>query len=291
MKIILDTDIGSDTDDALALALILGSPEIELIGITTVYGDTRLRAQLASRYLRLAGHINEVPIAAGSETTLSGKEIWWPGHEGKLFDHLEREPVRTDGVRTLRSLSSTNRHDVDILAIGPLTNIAIALNEDSTFESNVNRLVIMGGDFGAEKIAEHNLNSDVVAARRVFESNIQIVIGGFELTQKVRLTSSDVAAIALAGPLGTMLAKEIGIWWKFIGETGNTPHDPILALWLVEPELFTTRRVRVEIDDEGKTEEYDDADGTVIILDTPDPEAIKRAIVRRIVAGSAATSG
>src|SRR3954447_20009545 len=183
MNLILDTDIGTDVDDALALAPILGSPELALGGISTVYGDTRLRAQLARRYTKTAGYDAGLPIAAGLEKTRSGKDVWWAGHEGKLFPDLDQEVVDDDGVALLVRSVAAHPGQVDVLAIGPLTNIAAVLDADPEFESNVRRLVIMGGDFRAEgRIAEHNFTSDVAAAQRVFASRLDIVVGGLDLT-------------------------------------------------------------------------------------------------------------
>ncbi|MEV5962175.1 nucleoside hydrolase [Kribbella sp. NPDC051952] len=79
-RIILDTDIGSDVDDAMALAQLMGTPGFDLVEVHTVYGDTRLRAQIARRYAALAGL--EVDVVAGTAKPLSGREVWWAGHEG-----------------------------------------------------------------------------------------------------------------------------------------------------------------------------------------------------------------
>lgn len=296
MNLLLDTDIGSDVDDALALGLIVGSPELQLRGISTVYGDTRLRAQLASRYLRIAG-VKTVPsIAAGLASTRSGRAAWWAGHEGKLFPDLETESVGDDGVGLLVRGTAAAPGALDVLAIGPLTNIAAALDADPKFESNVKRLVIMGGDFRAEgRIAEHNLQSDIAAAQRVFSSNIPIVIGGLDVTFKVRLSHVEVDQIAASGPLGGVLADEIRVWWKFndLREDlrWNSPHDPILALWLARPDLFTETRSRVKIDDTGLSDAIEDPAGRVRVLDVPDPVMVKDEIVRRIIAASAQTQG
>lgn len=288
MTLFLDTDMGSDVDDALALALILGSPELHLVGVSTVYGNTRLRAQLTRRYLRIAA-VEDVPsIAAGTESTRSGRAVWWAGHEGALFPDLEHETVDDDGVGALVAAAAANPGSLDVLAIGPLTNIAAALDEDPEFERNVRRLVVMGGDFRVGAAAEHNILSDVDAARRVFVSRMRIVAGGLDLTTKVSLDRHDVQQIADAGPFGQVIADEIGVWWKFNGEDRNTPHDPILALWLARPELFTERSASVRVQEDGVTNPDFETTGNVVVLDTADPESVRSEIVRRIVcAGSA----
>ena len=287
MNLILDTDIGSDVDDALALALIVGSPELKLDGITTVYGDTGLRARLARRYLRLAGGDAELTIAAGLQTPRSGREIWWTGHEGALFTDLDSERVDSDAVSYLVQAAAAAPGTVDVLAIGPLTNIAAALDADPAFATNISRLVIMGADFrSVDRIPEHNIKCDVDAARRVFDSGIDIYVGGLDLTTKIRIDAEDVSQIAQAGPLGDALAQEIDVWWKFNNEDGNTPHDPILALFIARPDLFTTTRASVAIGDDGTTEATVDPGGNVVILDTAVPDEVKRQLVQRIVDGS-----
>ena len=86
--IILDTDIGSDVDDALALATVLGSESVNLLGITTVYGDTKLRARIAHHLCHIAN--KSIPVFAGVETPLSGRKVWSTGSEGTSFSNLNQ---------------------------------------------------------------------------------------------------------------------------------------------------------------------------------------------------------
>jgi len=291
MKLFLDTDIGTDVDDALALAVIAGSPELHLAGISTVYGDTRLRAQLARRYLSCTTTAPSLPVAAGMEWPLSGKAVWWPGHEGKLFTDLHREDIIDGAVELLVSTVAAAPGEIDVLAIGPLTNIAAALNLDTEFEKNVRRLVVMGGDFReAGRIAEHNFASDILAAQEVFSSALTIVMGGLDLTLRVKLGATDVQAISASGPFGAVLAEEIRIWWKFNqtreDEQWNSPHDAILALWLAKPDLFTSAQANVSVDDEGRTVSTSDPAGSVSILSASDLPIITQEIVDRIAQAS-----
>lgn len=235
-RIILDTDIGSDVDDALALALILGSPEAELLGVTTVYGDTLLRGRLAKRFGQLAGH--DIPVHVGAGLPRSGREVWWPGHEGSLHDALENETVEPeDAVSYLVRQVSEHPGGVDVVAIGPLTNIAAAIEADPSFEMNVGHLWIMGGAFGTGEL-EHNFRSDDQAAKIVFDSQLNITVTGLEVTRKVEMRRDQLALIAAAGPLGEALDADIRQWWAFWNEEWNVPHDPITVLTLLRPELF-----------------------------------------------------
>lgn len=284
--IILDTDIGSDVDDALALALILGSPEANLLGITTVYGDTLLRARLARRFGKLAGQ--EIPVHCGLEQPISGREVWWPGHEGSLHVGLENEPVEEgDAIRYLTQQVSERPGEIDVIAIGPLTNIAAALESDTAFVHNVRHLWIMGGGFGMDE-AEHNFRSDDQAAKIVFESELNITVTGLEVTRKVEMRKEQLALIAAAGPLGQALDADIRQWWAFWNEEWNVPHDPITVLTLLRPELFTfSDSGTVAIGGEGETAGQStfapSPNGTTRLVANIDTEAVAEEISSRIV--------
>ena len=144
-RIVLDTDIGTDVDDALALALALASPELELVAITTVAGDTTVRARIAARLLALAGR-RDVPVHAGSARSLAtpGGFAWF-GHEGEGI--LDGTPDAIAGEPAVDALLRLFREDgaLELVAIGPLTNLAVALERDPTFACRVSRLTVMGG--------------------------------------------------------------------------------------------------------------------------------------------------
>lgn len=293
MHLLLDTDIGTDVDDALALGVLLGSPEVDLAGITTVYGDTLLRARLASRLLGIARPGFTVPIMVGEQNTRSGRPVWWPGHEGQLYDDLDAEPIDTtaDGVAFLVKTARRLRGELDVLAIGPLTNIAAALDADPEFAANVRQLVIMGGDFSQEgRVPEHNFLSDVAAAQRVFDSEAAIVVGGLDLTTQIEVGESDLDRIKTSGDFGLALSDEVSQWWTFHGHAWNHPHDPILALWLLDPTLFETTRSRVLIDDDGLSIDTPDEHGNVVVLRGMRKDEVTTALVDRICAASAARS-
>src|ERR671924_236556 len=93
--VVLDTDIGSDVDDALALAMLFGAPEVDLLGVTTVYGDVQVRARIARRLARLAGR-DALAVVAGASRPLSGGEAWWAGFEGRLYADLACEVFAED---------------------------------------------------------------------------------------------------------------------------------------------------------------------------------------------------
>jgi purine nucleosidase len=246
-RLILDTDIGSDLDDALALACILGSPEITLEAITTVYGNTTVRAGIAARLCELAGH-TRAPIIPGLRTPKSGKEVWWAGFEGSNFDSLESDLINAEKDAPDFLVSRVAKHpgEIDILAIGPLTNVAAAIELDQDFARNVRHLYVMGGDFG-RNFAEHNFKSDADAARVVFDSAIRCTVTGLDATTTVRLEQNDFDEIEHSGALGKALSREIASFLNHTKRDWSNPHDPISLLPLLDDSSFEYAHGRVEI--------------------------------------------
>jgi purine nucleosidase len=305
-RVVLDTDLGTDVDDALALALLLGSPEVELLGVTTVYGDTDLRARATSRLLELAGvpdpgSSGGLPVRAGASTPLSGAEVWWAGHEGTLLGDLTTATTTPpaagaaaadDAADWLAATAAAAPGEVDLLAIGPLTQVATALRRHPRLAGDLRSLVVMGGRWdGAltdEGLVEdeHNLRSDAVAAAEVLTCGAPTLVVGLETTQRVRLEAADVERIAAAGPLGGALAAQVRQWWEFWDEPWGVPHDPVTALLLVEPGVLEIGPPgRVEVDGRGAVVHVPDPAGTVRVAVGVDAERAAQAVVRRVLAG------
>ncbi|MFG1704371.1 nucleoside hydrolase [Nonomuraea sp. M3C6] len=284
VRVIFDTDIGSDVDDALALAVLLGSPEVDLLGCTTVYGDTLLRARLAKRLVRLADR--SLTVVPGAAKTLTDRPVWWAGHEGRLFADLDTEEVDAgDAVSYLVEEVSRAPGQVNVVAVGPLTNIARAMTVSPTFARDVRHLWIMGGRFDDAK-PEHNLKCDPEAAAIVFDSGAPITVTGLEITTTVRLDGADVSAIAGAGALGEALKAEIEQWWRFWKAEWNSPHDPITVLTMLVPELFEfSPEGRVAIGTDGSST-FEPGGGRTRISTSAEAGQVAREIVRRIVAAA-----
>lgn len=250
--VILDTDIGSDVDDALALAMLFGSPDVDLVGVTTVYGDVEVRARIARRLARLAGH-DGLSVAAGAEHPLSGAEAWWAGFEGQLYADLGAEAYLEDvpASEFLVERVAAAPGQVDVVAIGPLTNIAEAIRADPGFAGAVRRLYVMGGRFDRPD-AEHNFKSDAAAAAEVFASGIPATVVGLEITTQARIGPDELGEVAAAGALGRQLEAEVRQWWDFSGKSWNHPHDPLAVLALLHPEQLGTRPAVVRVERDGE---------------------------------------
>ena len=238
--VIVDTDIGTDPDDLLALLMIAASPELDLQAITTTYGDTRLRAHIAAQTCRWIGI--EPTIATGPTTPISSREIWYAGNERHQLDEPPMEPDGgfPDAVDTILELSAQHAGNLAIIAVGPLTNIAQAVLRDPTLPQRIAVLAIMGGDFADRGAAEHNLACDGEAARIVFEAGFPIRIIGVEQTRRLPLHPGETSTWTDGppGPLRNRLESDLD-WWRSYHQTDVIlVHDPLAVAMVTHPDLF-----------------------------------------------------
>ncbi|MDP9363991.1 MAG: nucleoside hydrolase [Chloroflexota bacterium] len=287
--VLLDTDIGTDVDDILALALLAKAPELDLVGVATVYGDTPFRARIARFSLDKLGR-NDVPVVAGAQKTLTDRPVWWAGHEGEGIPGLADIPAIEGAASDAFLHETARRHDdaLEIAAIGPLTNIARAISGDPDFAPRVRHLWIMGGVFWQET-AEHNIKCDPEAADVVFRSPIPITVCGLDVTRQVWFREPEVAAIAAScGELGPVLEDQIRRWWAFSKSDRNNPHDPLALLPMVRPELFRFEHCDVAVglgaDDLARTTPTGCGAGRVRIAADVRAAAAEAEMVRRITA-------
>lgn len=284
-QVVLDTDIGTDVDDLMALALLLGTPEVRLLGITTVYGDTRLRARIAKQVLRMTGA--DVPVHAGETQPLSGRQVWWAGHEGVQYPRLDEESYESDAaIDFLLKTIIDSPGEIDVIAIGPLTNIAQAIAADSRFAPSIGHLWVMGGAFASDE-AEHNFLSDDVAARQVLSAGIPTTVSGLEVTRQVSIGATELERIGSSGVLGELLRDEVSQWWRFWGTEWNIPHDPVTVLTMTRPELFTfsdPTAVDIGVRENVGVSTIAARAGSVRVTTDLDPTAVSAHIVSGIVA-------
>jgi len=286
--VIFDTDIGTDVDDILALILLAKAPELQLIGVTTVYGNTLLRARIAQITCDLLRR-KEIVVVPGESQTLTGRQIFWAGQEGYGVPGLEKVKI-SESIRAVQYLIESSEHygnGLEILATGPLTNIASAISKSPEALSQIKHLYLMGGAFWMDRY-EHNIRCDPEAAKIVFASGIPITAIGLDVTLRVRLNRKDVQKIAqIGGGLGPLLEDQILRWWELWQITENHPHDPLAALAMVRPDLFTFETWDVEITAEGRREGLtrlvENKDSNIRIGFDLLARTAEREIVRRIV--------
>lgn len=259
--VILDTDIGTDVDDALALALILDSPELSLVGVTCVYGDVDLRARLARKLLRLAGR-SDVPVLTGARHTLLGlRPVYWAGHEGRGLLETGDEGPGPDAEHAIDFLVRTvmsNPGQIHLLAIGPLTNVALALRREPRLAQNLAHLTLMGGAVRGPgdlelPYAEHNIRSDPEAAHVVFTSGAPITMIPLDVTTKVTIRSEGVVRIRRRGtPFVDAIAGQVESYPPFAKRGWTHLHDPLAAATIADPTLVEVRTLRVDVELDGR---------------------------------------
>ena len=291
IPLLLDTDIGSDVDDELALALIWGSPELDLRGVCTTYGDVALRMRIVMEMAVLSGR--GLSVAPGRSATRSGRQVWWAGHEGDAYGPLRQgppDPSQWAQPSPGALLLSAHADGAQLLAIGPLGSVADAIELGSP---GLQRIVLMGGDWADPAEAEHNIASDSTAARAVLASGLPITAVGVDVTRRVRFGEDEIRRFAACGHLGAILAVEMRAWMRRWDEDFEVPHDPLAALLLVEPQLFTIAEpCAVEVSHgaggsfgpEGAVRRLD-APGAVRVVTGVDADAARRSMADRIAAG------
>ena len=259
-KILLDTDIGDDIDDALALALALEMPEMELIGVTTVFQNTEKRARIAKKMLSLWG--KDVPVYAG---TVFGENVNVPYEQApcQYTEELEdpryapcNDPAEDQGMGAVDFIiQSAERFgpELTIVAIGPLTNLARALEKAPQSMSRIQRIVLMGGCF-QKQFREWNIVCDPLAAKTVLESGGEVVCVGLDVTNQTQLSRRQHQMLLSAkdDEKRAYLSQLVELHAK---STGNTPvllHDPLTVYYVAHPEILLTEPTLVQVETEGK---------------------------------------
>jgi purine nucleosidase len=250
IPILVDTDIGTDIDDAFALALVSRSPELQLLGVTTVSGDTQARARLAAKLLWAAG-LRNVPVAAGEP----GKPL--PIEQTRWADGFRSpELLREKAVTFLRSQILRRPGQITLVAIGPLTNLGALLKSDPTLAKKIKRIVLMGGsiahgyDDERRPVAEYNIASDPAAAQVVFSSGVPILMCPLDVTAMLQLRHEDRHRIfTRLTPLTDALTLLYHLW----NQRTPTLFDPMAVSMVVDPSLCRTQPLAIRVDSEGFT--------------------------------------
>ncbi len=249
IPIIFDTDIGDDIDDALALALALQSPELDVRGVTTVIDDVELRTRLAWKQLGIYGR-RDIPLAAGASEPLLDR-VW--NNKSRQYEVLTaadefppaaRKHAAEFIVETL--MGSTVK--ITLVPVGPLTNIALALKMEPRIRQKIERIVLMGGSFFPPR-AEYNILRDRVAAEIVFRSGVPITAVGLDVTEKCKLEGKDLDRLrASNNPASQFVVHLIELWQD--GKAGRYPtlHDPLAVAATLRSTLIETRIGDVQVE-------------------------------------------
>ena len=249
-NIILDTDIGDDIDDALALAFAVRRPELDLKAVTTVWGRTDLRFQMAAKLLRILGR-GDIPVAPGWALPLRPVPLDnRRAVEGRIPNQSpfvkEGEEVPLSEVDAADLIIETaNRHagDIAICTIGPVTNLGVALQRDPTLPDKVQWIAMMGGEVG-ENRAEYNIASDPHAAEIVFSCGAPLFLGTLSVTRRVVMTPPYIERLSKAGtPLTDALSEMIALWMPHRGsKPGPVLYDLSPVLWSFDRSYHITEQ-------------------------------------------------
>jgi inosine-uridine nucleoside N-ribohydrolase len=262
IPVIIDCDPGHD--DAIALLLALASPEVELLGVTTVHGNQTLEKTTANalRVVELAGR-GDVPVAAGSDRPLV-RELEVADHvhgetglDGPTLPPVRHHPIGVNAVDFIVEQLVTSPRPVTLIPTGPLTNIARVL--DATGGENIERIVFMGGAIAEGNMtpaAEFNIWADPEAADRVLHAGLDVTMIGLDVTHRALLTSDMAAELRGRGTVGVFVADLVEFFKRYHQETygwdGAPIHDAVVVAHVVRPSLVETlpRNVEIELQSE-----------------------------------------
>ena len=248
IPIIFDTDIGDDIDDALALALALQSPELDVRAITTVVDDVDLRTRLAWKELGIYGR-RDIPLGTGAPEPLLDP---MRNNRSRQYDVLtsadEFPPARKNAVQLIIQTLLASDQKITIVPVGPLTNIALALKTEPKIKSKIERIILMGGAFFPPQ-SEYNIMRDRIAAQIVFQSGVPVTAVGLDVTTKCKLQGADLDRLRTANnPASKFLMRLIELWQSDKPGQYPTLHDPLAVASTVNAALIETQLGTVNVE-------------------------------------------
>ena len=263
-KVIIDTDIGDDIDDAFAVALALRSPELKILGITTTFGDTEKRAELLDRLLGEVGR-PDIPVAAGvptpPKTDFTQAKYAQGGHYAKL-SHPDAVTFLLDEIRK-------NPGEITLVGIGPLMNVGAAIDKDPETFRKLKRVVLMGGSIyrgygdtgsGTPRAPEPewNIKNDIPSAQKLFAAGVPLFVMPLDSTQ----LKMDAANRNLLFRQGTPLTDALTLLYHEWGQETPTLFDPMTIAYMIKPELCPVDPMNIRVDEQGFTKPSDIKTGT-----------------------------
>ena len=254
-KIILDTDIGDDIDDALALAFAIMTGKIDILGVTTVFRNAEQRAELACCLLETLGR-TDIPVYAGIGKTLLQSIPDWEQvaatHRPRQMEVLKSqqslvEPRPGSAIDFIIDTVMAGDGDIALVPIGPFTNIAAAFTLEPGLAQKT-QIVMMGG--ATDRVRpEWNALCDPEATRIVFGTGVPITMVGLDVTTKCVMSYKQVTAIgSVDRPINRICSELIHLWGGDNPEPRPTLHDPLAVATLIDSTLCETREMRIEVE-------------------------------------------
>lgn len=273
-KVILDSDIGDDIDDAFALALAETSPRLQLLGVTTAWGDTDRRARLTARFLRETGH-SDIPVYAGPATHTNSPftQARWADSGPKPADGWP------DAVDFILDTIRRNPGQITLISIAPFTNVGAAIARDPATFRKLRRVVIMGGsvrrgygdlgylaDHGPDP--EYNIVMDIPAAQKLFTSGVPLYVMPLDSTQ---LKLDEVLRSTLFSQDTRVTSALVSLYEEWTASTQNptpTLFDAMAVAAAIDPSLCPTQPMHLDVDDKGFTREASGAPNANVCLES-----------------------
>lgn len=282
-KIIIDTDIGDDIDDAFAVALALRSPELQILGISTTFGDTETRAKLLDRLLGEVGR-SDIPVAVGTPTTTNNftQRRYAEGGHFARASHPRAVDFILDQIRQYPG-------EITLVSIGPPVNVGALIDKDAQTFHKLRRVVLMGGsvergygDLGYVKPhgpdAEWNIKNDIPAAQKLFASGVPIFMMPLDSTQ-LKLDEVKRAAIFQAG---TPITDALTLLYHEWGQETPTLFDPMTLAFILDPELCPVKPMHIVVDEKGFTRAQRGTPNAQVCMNS-NPDAFFHFYIPRVI--------
>lgn len=273
-KVILDTDIGDDIDDAYALALLMSLPNIKVVGVTTPWGQTQERAELAVKLLHVMGY-DKIPVYAGrrGEAKIRQQYEWARQDKAAANSHNTKSPLpsvqKEDAVTFMKRAFDSAPGEITLIAIGPLVNVGDLVTRFPEVKSKIKRIVIMGGAVHvgyynqAPPMPEWNIKCDPIAARAVFTSGVPLTMAGLEVTTMLKFdVERQKRLFALGTPMTDAMAALTILW----GGTVPTLFDPMAVAWACGGKFCDEEQKHVVVEDDGMTRITDGTPNVTVLI-------------------------
>ena len=259
IPVLVDMDPG--TDDALALMMLLNSPSVDVVGVTTVGGNARL-ADTTRNALRLLEYMGrqDIPVSRGAARTAQRGFHYAYGVHGARglgvpLPSPAKRPVKSRAPAFISRMASKYRGDLTILALGPLTNIARALRKEQRVIEWTKELVVMGGAVGVagnvNPYAEFNIYNDPEAAHSVLASGIRASLVGLDVTQRVFFERAGSPWFEGGAPSAALAGRIVRTWFDgHLTSAHYHLHDPLAVVAALGPDLFSWRRTSIDVETE-----------------------------------------
>jgi inosine-uridine nucleoside N-ribohydrolase len=256
-KIIIDTDIGDDVDDAFALALAVKSPELKVLGVTTTFGDTEARARIADRLLGEVGEA-QIPVYAGRATATKN-----PMSQRAYGEHGSfTRNSHADAVEFILEQIRKYPGEITLIAIGPLMNVGAAIDKDAATFRKLKGVVLMGGsvrrgygDLGytapVPPMPEWNILNDIPSAQKLFAAGVPLYVMPLDSTQ----LKLDEVKRAWLFSRGTAVSDQLAILYHLWGQETPTLFDPMTLAYVLQRELCPVTPMHIRVDEKGYTRE------------------------------------